>query len=227
MALYDIEEEFNGRKVIMHSDPDRLVFINRNRITWEDGVPLTVEEIVEYLKFYGRKVRAFSPEEKKLVVCFLDEQEKYWNGYGLGIEFDENGDPKYKIEDGKIYSSRIPCICEEIGSNQVDVLTKNDYDAFKERIVKDGVYTLLDKTYDMRKTPFYQYKCNRCGDIWLMPPYTDHFWCNKLSMISKKAHEAYLSQHRIDKESRKMITLVMVLIIVILLGIVLLAISLA
>ena len=46
-------------------------------------------------------------------------------------------------------------------------------------------------------------------------------------MISKKAHEAYLSQHRIDKDSRKMITLVTLLIIVILLGIVLLAISLA
>jgi len=212
MSMYDIPVDYDGRTVVLRSDPDRIIFLNNDKIVWPDGTPLAVQECIDYLKYYGR--HGFTPVNKDLVykdVCFMDAQSEYFNGYGLIIEFDENGDPKCKVEDGRILSSRIPCICERDYQN-IFLETCGKYDAFCGDLVSSGAFTYLGKQVGINKTEFSIYKCNKCGTSWLFPVWNKR--CRTYSMLSKEGHDKYMAQQKaLAKESVRPVCIYIVLII--------------
>ena len=63
MSIYDIKVPFLKRTLILPSDTDRIVFVNNRSNHWEDGSPVTVEETVSFLRFYGQD-RQKEPEER-------------------------------------------------------------------------------------------------------------------------------------------------------------------
>ena len=204
MGLYDILVDFKGRKAILHSDPDRFIFVNDNAFTWESGEPFTTEEIVEYIRYYARHKN--DPEPGVAMpgdIIFVDGQEKYYGGYGLAIDIDENGDPLYKIVEGKILSARDFCSCEEKGATHFRVYSKEDYDSHCESLVSSGVFTLLDERYMIHGSKYLQYKCNKCGDIWMLQPY-DSRWIpgQAVSMINRKNFEKGLKRRGEDKGTK-------------------------
>ena len=210
MALYDVGIDYNGRKVILHSDPDKFVFVNHGNITWEDGTPLTVDETVEFLKYYGRN--HITPPCGE--VAFMDGQDEYYGGYGLVIDFDENGEPQYKIEDGKILSSQVLCDCERIGAKHIRVASQEELEAFRANLVNSGTFTLLNEAYKVNNIPYYQYKCNKCGDIWLIAPHTAHLYAgNLITMICKKHYETGLKRRGEDTGSKAKRLLILILLL--------------
>ena len=204
MALYDIYVDYNGRKITLHSDPDRVIFINKDKITWDTGIPFTTEEIVEYLKYYGKKnltgfPKRWSPDD----VSFMDGQSQYYDGYGLTIEFDENGEPLIRIEDGKIYSTHVVCTCEQTAYEGAHVSTREKYDSYRERLVERELFTLLDEKAVLAGKSYYQYKCTTCGDIYILPDdITGEAPGTKIAMIRKKNYEAYLERNGINGKDK-------------------------
>lgn len=196
--MYDIRTNYYGTPVILHSDPDRLVFINRDSICYENGVPFSLEEKIEFLKYCGKN--------KRSDIGFMDGQERYHGGYGLCIEFDGNGDPKIKIEDGKILSTRVICVCEErLGTNFL-LNTKEKYDSFREELVSSGIFSFVgtvknDQFYKFpeNRQRLYEYKCNLCGEIYQLPAPIHRYGI--FVMNNKKHHEAYLKSIGEDKAS--------------------------
>ena len=212
MSMYDIPVDYDGRTVVLRSDPDRIIFLNCDNIVWPDGTPLTVQECIDYLKYYGR--HGFTPVNKALVykdVCFMDAQSEYFHGYGLVIDFDENGNPKCKVEDGRILSSRIPCICESDYQN-ILLDTRGKYDAFCGDLVSSGAFTYIGKQVGINNSKFSIYKCNKCGTSWLFPLWDER--CRMYPMLSKEGHDKYMARQKaLAKESAKPIFLYIVLII--------------
>ena len=88
MSMYDIPVNYDGRTIILHSDPDRIVFLNHDKIVWLDGTPLTNEEVIEYLKYFGR--HGLTPVNEKFVhrdIVFVDGNSEYL--YGTAIKESE------------------------------------------------------------------------------------------------------------------------------------------
>lgn len=171
MALYDVQTDYNGRKVTMHSDPDRFVFVNHKGFTWENGVPLTTEEIVGFLKYFGKKkVAGELGAGVAKDLCFLDSQQEYYMGYGLDIAFDDNGEPQYRIVDGKILSSRIPCECETRSSHGLVLSTRENYQKDIQRFLTESLLTLNNKDVVLNYKHYIEYRCTKCGELYLFPP---------------------------------------------------------
>ena len=199
MALYDIEDDFNGRKVIMHSDPDRIVFINHGGLTWEDGTPFTTDEIIEFMRYYHKIHSTPSP----LNVGFMDGQEEYCGGYGLSIEFDSDGEPMCRIEDGKVLSGRQMCDCEKIGNKFVSVASDKEFEDFKKNLVDSGTFTRLAGTYKPTRLPYHQFKCNKCGEIWLIDTDRSSLYAGNLIRMTRRRYlDQYLKSHGEDKGTR-------------------------
>ena len=217
MALYDIYVDYNGRKITLHSDPDRLIFINKDKITWDTGIPFTTEEIVEYLRYYGKNnltgfPKRWSPDD----VSFMDGQSQYYHGYGLPIEF------------GKILSTHGVCTCEQIAMEDASVSTREKYDSYRERLVEREQFTLLDEKAVLAGKSYYQYKCTKCGDIYILPDdITGSAPGTKIAMIRKKNYERYLERNGINgkDKSRDIARIIRLIVLGLLLtaGIVLLA----
>ena len=51
LKMYERAVDYNGRLVVLVSDPDQIVFVNRRSIKWDGVTPLTVDEIIPFLKF--------------------------------------------------------------------------------------------------------------------------------------------------------------------------------
>ena len=221
LSMYDIMVGYEGRKVVLHCDNDKIVFINHNGITLENGQPLTAEEIVGFLTAFGHHDVTHIAGVTTDGIGFFDGQERYYSGYGLNIEFDENGDPKYKIEDGKVLSSRVLCDCEEDygGRGPVRCGSEDDYKAFRERLISSGKFTLLPSEFKMGDSKCYQYKCNKCGTEWLLPKFYRKAESGYYSLQKKAYYEKWLDQQYGDKKirSKRRITVAILTLIVILL----------
>lgn len=214
MSMYDIPVDYDGKIVVLHSDPDRIIFLNHDNITWENGVPLSPEECVEYLRYYGKI--GFTPINKGLVykdVAFFDSQKQYFHGYGLNIEFID-GEPQCKIEDGKIISSRIPCVCEQT-YEYVSLDDQEKYNAFCNNLVRSGNYTYEGTQKD--RAEYKVFMCNKCGKMWLFPEWNVNF--TTTGMINKKNHDAYMAQQK--AQTREGVRFVSKYVIISLIGILL------
>ena len=220
MSMYDIPVEYDGKIVVLHSDPDRIIFLNHDNITWENGVPLSPEECVEYLRYYGK--HGFTPVNKGLIykdVGFFDCQKEYFHGYGLNIEF-KDGEPQCKIEDGKILSTHIPCDCEKT-YEYISLADRKKYDEFCDNLVKSGNYTYEGKQKD--RVEYHIFRCNKCGTQWLFPEWDKNFVTT--GMVNKKNHDAYMAREtaQMKKGVRGLAINVIVLSIGMILAILLLA----
>ena len=214
MSLYDIDIDYKGRKVIMHSDPDRIIFINSNGLVWEDGTSFTADEIVDFMRYYRKTHSTPSP----LNVGFMDGQEEYCSGYGLSIEFDGNGEPLCRIEDGKVLSGREMCECEKIGYKYIRVASDEEFKTFQKEIVNNGTFTLLKETYKLTRVTYRQFKCNKCGEIWLLDTDRSSLYAGNLIRMTRKKHlEQYLKSRGEDKgtKTKRIIILILLLILMI------------
>ncbi|MBP5493037.1 MAG: hypothetical protein J6Y08_09350 [Clostridiales bacterium] len=216
MALYDIHIVYKGKRVILHSDPDQFVWINSNGVCWEgeEETPFTLEEKIEFLRDFGKNY--LTPIPGGAVpshVSFLDGQDKYryYGGYGLSILFDENKEPLYRIEDGKILSTQIICICEEKYAGTYRLRSKAEYDACRAGLVASGVFTELPPRtikqglFHRCEYKFYEYKCNYCGHLWSFPkPVKGYDAVYGLSnMTRRQQYLEQMSEQRKEKRKKK------------------------
>lgn len=214
IQLYDIPVVYNKRTAVLHSDPDRFIFVNSKKITWDNGTPFTPEEIVEFLKYYGRHLK--DPDVDKNV-SFMDGQTDYLYGYGLSIVFDENGDPGCRIEDGKVLSTYVPCYCEKSYRTN-----KADYEAFRKRLVESGEFTLLKDKVKFGVSSAYQYKCNKCGKMWYLPADITNYG-SQISLINSATYEYHKGRAKQDRKIRGLEIGFIVFVVLLLIGVAILA----
>ncbi len=158
LKMYERAVDYNGRLVVLVSDPDQIVFVNGRSIKWDGVTPLTVDEIIPFLKFYGREVK--KPKEQSTIqypVAFVDGEGMH---YGEDIRFDDNGDPIITVIDGCIKSTYIKCECEKLIIANAYAGTMIEYYKFS--------HTLNRCPFLKKSSGFITntYKCKLCGDVW-------------------------------------------------------------
>lgn len=176
--------EYDGKTIIFSKDIDGFCWINDESTVFEDGSPVTTEDLMEFLNYYGKDM--IKPRNQRTIkedLVFFDGNEAVGNGgYGDAIRIDPNGVPLVKIEDGKIISAYVMCSCEkkfQYGQNSmVSVKSKAEHDAFRHSLVESGEFIEIreGKPYHEGliwtfKGISYQYKCTRCGAVWDFPAY--------------------------------------------------------
>lgn len=154
--------EYNGKVVIFTSDRDGSFWVNNEETRFEDGSPVSTEDIIELLTFYGHDLlRRRSKRQYKIRVWFWDDEHRL-------ILFDDNGDPVIRIEDGKICSASYDCICDKTfpmyGGARVG---KDNFSEFKAKVEASGIF---DKGKKKRKMYGYNmiYHCKTCGNEWVL-----------------------------------------------------------
>ena len=165
MNYYDIRTEFNGKTLILPSDPDRIVFVNNQNNRWEDGTSITVDEMVSFLVFYGQDLlKPRSERHFSYRIWFVDGQ---GTAYGDSILFNEQGEPVLKIEDGIIKSNHVKCGCETRFPSPANlgIRTSNDYDWFREQIEDSGQFDKCKRKLFSSKE---RYQCRACKSIWIL-----------------------------------------------------------
>ena len=166
-SMYDRVVDFQGRKVVLPSDPDQIVFINDKMIMWDGVTSLTNEEKIELLKYYHQD--KMKPKEERDIIFdmfFLDGScGSSIECYGDGISFDDEGNPIVEIRDGLIKSSRVICPCEiycirEVGGTNIRKV-------YYETTRKLNKCDLFERSTEGFLGRFYVYKCKLCGDEWV------------------------------------------------------------
>ena len=158
--------EYNGKVVIFTSDRDCSFWVNNEETRFEDESPVSTEDIVELLTFYGHElIKRRSKRQYKFRVWFWDDESRL-------ILFDDNGDPVIRIEDGKICSASYDCICDKTfpmyGVSRVHSgMGKDNYQGFKSQVEASGIF---DKGKKKRKMYGYDmiYLCKTCGNEWVL-----------------------------------------------------------
>lgn len=164
MGCYDIRAVWGSRTLILLSDTDLVVFVNNKSNRWEDGTVPTAEEMLEFLRFYGKDMLKEKNERLfRYSSTFVDGIDSYGNC----ILFDDNGNPLAKIEDGVIKSTAKKCGCEtRFPALAGSVLrTTNDYDSYKNRIEESGQFNKLKaKCFSSKQI----YECRACKRQWIL-----------------------------------------------------------
>ena len=128
--------EYNGKVILFFADIDGICWINDDATVFEDGSPVTTEDLMEFLRYYGKNM----VNPKNLV--FFDGNPERGNGsYGDAIRTDKDGNPLVTIKDGKIISTYVMCSCEEkyqYGKNKLTVRSQEEYDAKRKQLVSSG-----------------------------------------------------------------------------------------
>lgn len=158
LKMYERAVDYNGRLVVLVCDPDQLVMVNKESIKWDGVTPLTVDEIVPFLKFYAREVR--KPEDQRTIKYPVGFMDGLPGEYGDSIVFDDNCDPIIKIEDGYIRSTRVICECEKLIMSHAYSATRK---AYKETTRLLNNCTFLERTSSLLENT---YKCTICGEVW-------------------------------------------------------------
>lgn len=158
--------EYNGKVVIFTSDRDLNFWVYDKEMRFEDGSPVSNEDIVELLTFYGHDFqKRRSKRQYKSRIWFWDDKNRL-------ILFDDNGDPVIRIEDDLIRSASYDCICDKTfpmyGVVRVHSgIGKGAYSEFKAQVESSGIY---DKGKKKRKMYGYNmiYRCKTCGNQWVL-----------------------------------------------------------
>lgn len=176
--------EYDGKTIVFSKDIDGLCWINDESTVFEDGSPVTVEDLMEFLRYYGNDM--IKPRDQRTIkedLVFFDGNDDVGNGgYGDAIRFAPDGVPLVKIVDGKIISAYVMCICEQRyqygQASLISVRSKEEHDAFRHRLTDSGEFIEIreGKPYHEGlirtfKGISYQYKCTRCGAVWDLPAY--------------------------------------------------------
>ena len=156
--------EYNGKIVIFTSDKDCSFWVNSEDTRFENGSPVSTEDIVELLTFYGHDLqKRRSIRQYKFPIWFWDDECKL-------ILFDDNGDPVIRIEEGLIRSASYDCICDKTFPMYGGIhsgMGKGAFDEFKAQVESSGIF---DKGKKKRKMYGYDmiYCCKTCGNEWVL-----------------------------------------------------------
>jgi len=154
--------EYNGKAVIFTSDKDRSFWVNNEDTRFEDGSPVSTEDIVELLTFYGHDLqKRRSKRQYEFPIWFWDDKHRL-------ILFDDNGDPVIRIEDGLIRSASYDCICDKTFPMYGGAwMGKGAFDEFKVQVESSGIF---DEGKKKRKMYGYEmiYRCKTCGNEWVL-----------------------------------------------------------
>ena len=178
------EVEYNGKTIYFFKDIDGFCWINDESAVFEDGSPVTVEGLMEFLSYYGKDM--VKPRDQRSIredLVFFDGNEAVGNGsYGDVIRIDPSGKPLVKIEDGKIISAYEMCSCErkyQYGESAfIRVRSKEEHDAFRQKLTGSGEFIEIRQGKPYHEGLFrtvngvaFQYKCTKCGAVWDLPAY--------------------------------------------------------
>lgn len=166
--------EYNGKVILFFADIDGICWINDDSTVFEDGSPVTTEDLMEFLRYYGKNM--VTP---KNLVFFDDNRER--GSYGDAIRIDKDGNPLVTIKDGKIISSYLMCSCEEnyqYGKGNFHVRSQEEFDAKRKQLVSSGDFIEIRQGKPAKegiirtiKGVPYLYKCTKCGAVWDLPAY--------------------------------------------------------
>lgn len=175
--------EYNGKVILFFADIDGFCWINDDSTVFEDGTPVTTEDLMEFLRFYGKD--AVKPIEQRTIKdlpIFFDGNEEFGNGgYGDTIRIDKDGNPLVTIKDGKIISSYVMCSCEEqfqYGNGGFHARSQEEFDAKIKTLTDSGDFIEIRKGKPRKEGIFrtykgetYLFKCTKCGAVWNLPAY--------------------------------------------------------
>lgn len=168
--------EYNGKVILFFADIDGICWINDDSTVFEDGSPVTTEDLMEFLRYYGKNM--VTPKN----LWFFDGNPERGNGsYGDSIRIDKDGNPLVTVKDGKIISTYVMCSCEEkyqYGKNGLIVRSQEEYDAKRKQLVSSGDFIEIRQGKPAKEGIFrttkgvsYLYKCTKCGAVWDLPAY--------------------------------------------------------
>ena len=210
------EVGYNGKTIIFFKDIDGFCWINDESTVFEDGSPVTAEDLMEFLRYYGKDM--VRPRDQRTIkddLVFFDGNEAVGNGgYGDAIRIAPDGEPLVKIEGGKILSSYEMCSCEQKyqygQSGLIRVRSKEEHDEFRRSLTDSGEFIEIRQGTPAReglirtvKGVTWQYKCTRCGAVWDLPAYVkvkDKQMAG-LPAVYKLSRIVYISLNE-DKEKR-------------------------
>ncbi len=154
--------EYNGKVMVYSTDRDGSMWVNDEKTRFEDGSPVSIEDIVEMLTFYGHDLlKRRSKHQNIHYVRFWDDDDNY-------ILFKDNGDPVIRIVDGRICSAAHDCICDKTFPMRGGAyLTRGAYDGFKTKVENSGIF---HKGKKRKKLYGYNmiYCCKTCGNEWVL-----------------------------------------------------------
>ena len=166
--------EYNGKVILFFADIDGICWINDDATIFEDGRPVTTEDLMEFLRYYGKNM-----VNPKGLVFFDDNRER--GSYGDAIRIDKDGNPLVTIKDGKIISTYVMCSCEEkyqYGKNNLTARSQEEYDEKRKQLVSSGDFFEIrqgkpakEGIFGIKKGVNYLYKCTKCGAVWDLPAY--------------------------------------------------------
>ena len=99
-SMYTIRVYYKCRLLLLSSDPDRIVFVNNPSHCWADGTPLSTEDMLGFLEYYGRDQR--KPPDERVIRYSIGFVDGEGFDYGNGVWFDEEGRPLVEVVDGRI-----------------------------------------------------------------------------------------------------------------------------
>lgn len=150
-----VVEEYLRKRVLFSGDKDGNVWVNDKGTEFEDGSPVSIDDIIGILRCYGQEM------PHKIKVWFWDDESNF-------ILFDAKGEPVIKIEDGKIRSAAHDCICDKTFPMHAGMLPPGtDVREFMDKVEKSGIFDKgkkKRKLYGFRKL----YRCETCGNEWIL-----------------------------------------------------------
>lgn len=97
---YSIRAFYKCRRLLLSSDTDRIVFVNNTSNRWADGTPLSVEDMIGFLEYYGRDQR--KPHDQRVFRSSIGFVDGEGTDYGHAVRFDDEGRPLVEVVDGRI-----------------------------------------------------------------------------------------------------------------------------
>ena len=100
---YSIKAFYRCRRLLLPSDTDRIVFVNNESNRWADGTPLSVDDMIGFLEYYGRDQR--KPRDQRVFRSTIGFVDGEGMDYGHAVRFDSEGRPLVEVVDGRICAS--------------------------------------------------------------------------------------------------------------------------